>query len=676
MNMPAILQQLIHDAKAQLGRGEFEEAIAAVESALKIDSRIPDLWHLLGHALMGAGRDGAAVTALERARDIRSGPQVLLSLAAARARIQDFTGAISECEAALKFDANFADAHFNLAKFFYAQRESARALFHAERAHRLRPKDIESGRLYFQMGGPDSEAERFFKRVLASDPNNATVTSLLADTYRKQKKPSAAAAVYAQAAMLSPDDAGIQNRRGNRLVEIGQIEEAIEAYERSLAIDPMRPNVHSNLIQVRRYLPSISAARDLAEARRWQDRHGDPRRGLLPPPLNSRDPDRLLKIGYVSPDFRQHPVGFFMSGPLEHHAPAHFSIVCYNAGRPDDYTPGLQHPPHVWRDIRGLSDEATAALIRDDGIDILVDLAGHTASNRLALFAMKPAPVQVTAGGTTGTTGCDAIDYIITDRFESPAGSEGDFSERLVRLPANWVCYAPPDYAPPVSPPPFMANGYITFCCFNNLAKINAEVAEIWTRIVTAVPGSRLILRASFFAESESADYVRALFQAARFPADRLILGEGGDHKTFLGFYNAVDIALDAFPFSGGLTTLEALWMGAPTITLAGDTFFGRHSVSHLTNIGLIDLIGETPDRYVDIAVALARDPARLAQLRGELRGRMVASPLTDAVRYTRALEEAYRRMWRIWCAGGAPEHIQIDIDETIGGAIPQLRRS
>ncbi len=499
--------------------------------------------------------------------------------------------------------------------------------------------------------GQDAEALDLLERAVARYPQNFNARVLLVQACDRAERRDEADRHLAAAAELKPDDANVRNNIGTRLLSAGQAADAVREMERAVALDPAAAMLHSNLVLSRLYLPNLSAADHLAEARLWNERHGKPRLGRLPAPTNTREPNRALRVGYVSADFYRHPVGFFMNGPLARHDRAKFKIYCYSSGRPDAYTEQLRHQGDIWRDVRRASDDDLARTIRADGIDILVDLAGHTAANRLTVFAMRTAPVQIVGGGHTGTTGLDAADYLISDPFETPEGYERFYSEKLLRMPHDYVCYTPPGYAPPINELPADANGAITFCCYNNIAKLNDEVASDWAEILKKVPGSRLKIEARPLKQTATADRLRAMFTAHGIAGERILLGGGAPHEKFLDFYLQADIALDPFPYSGGLTTLESLWMGVPVVTMPGEGFATRHSLSHLSNLGHVELVAADRADYIRIAVDLAKDRARLAELRKSLRPQMAKSPLIDAVGYTRALEQAYRAAWRKWCA-------------------------
>jgi predicted O-linked N-acetylglucosamine transferase (SPINDLY family) len=386
-------------------------------------------------------------------------------------------------------------------------------------------------------------------------------------------------------------------------------------------------------------------------AKRWEA----PLATLVQPHPHDRSPERRLKIGYVSSDFRQHSVAWFIEPVLAHHDRERFEIFCYaNLFQEDAVTERLKAHADHWRKIYGLPDELAAQQIRADQIDILVDLNGHTAENRLLVFARKPAPVQVTWLGYPNTTGLSAMDYRLTDGFADPVGMTEPFhSETLIRLPECFSCYQPPRDAPAVSELPAKEKGYITFGSFNKLTKVTPEVMATWARILQAVPGSRLALQSAGLGEDAMQQMVREAFAGLGITPERLELhGHDRSQKTHLERYRNIDIGLDPFPYNGTTTTCDALWMGVPVVTLAGKVHAGRVGVSQMSNLGLTELIGQTPEEYVAIATRLATDRERLGALRKELRSRMTASPLMDAPRFTTNLEQAYRGMWKDWCLG------------------------
>jgi predicted O-linked N-acetylglucosamine transferase (SPINDLY family) len=401
------------------------------------------------------------------------------------------------------------------------------------------------------------------------------------------------------------------------------------------------------------YHHDIDAAETFRVARDYQTRFAAPLAAAVQAHENSRDPQRRLRIGYVSADLRQHPLGFFLEPVLESHDRTHFEITCYSGVvKPDAVTERLRARSDHWIEALAFNDEALAETIRSDRIDILVDLSGHTAGHRLLAMARKPAPIQATWMGYLDGTGLDAIDYLITDEWTAPAAEGGQyFAETLWRLPEVYQCYRAPSYAPPVAPASFTGEGLVTFGCLNNLAKINDDVVDTWSAILDAAPGSRLLLKTSNLDDAPTLQRTRERFAARGIAAGRLLLEGGAPHPEFLAAYGRIDIALDPFPYSGGLSTCEALWMGVPVVKLLDRRFLSRFGASFLAVTGLASLLAETRQDYIRIAADLAADPARLLALRNGLRERMAASTLCRGEVFTPQLESAYRAWWQRWCA-------------------------
>ncbi len=412
---------------------------------------------------------------------------------------------------------------------------------------------------------------------------------------------------------------------------------------------------HQNLLLVLNYSEDHTAQQVYEEHLRFARLHEEPLRSTIEPHGNDRAPGRRLRVGYVSPDFRAHSVAFFIEPVLEHHDRDRFEVFCYyNNTLADAVTERLRRHADGWRIIAGKSDAEVARQIRADRIDILVDLAGHTAMSRALVLARKPAPVQVTWLGYPNTTGLSAVDYRITDEFADPPGtSEHLHAERLVRLPGSFSCYRPPDDAPDVAGLPAGMTGCITFGSFNAPAKISARSIGLFAEVLRAVPGSRLMLKNNALHEAATRETMIQAFLRVGVAPDRLmLLGRDPSHGHHLAHYNDVDIALDTVPYNGATTTCDALWMGVPVVTLAGTTHVGRVGVSLMSNLGLTDLIAHTPLEYSAIAARLAEDLQALAALRAGLRPRMSTSVLTDARRFTGHLEQAYRKMWEKYVEG------------------------
>ncbi|HEY0834275.1 MAG TPA: hypothetical protein VGE72_10250, partial [Azospirillum sp.] len=467
-----------------------------------------------------------------------------------------------------------------------------------------------------------------------------------------------------RALALDPALAGAMIDRASALLDDGRIAAAIAECRRALAVAPDNADCHSNLLLTLQYSPDHTAADLLAEHRAWNERHGRPRAVHIARHANPPDPERRLRVGYVSADLGYHPVGYFLAPVLPAHDRRAVEVFCYSAKREDGLTRRLRAAADHWRPIHGLDEAAVAAMIAADGIDILVDLAGHTGGNRLTVFARKPAPVQATWAGYVGTTGLSAMDALIADARHMPPGTEPTAVERVVRLPDGYVCVLPREGAPDVGPLPALANGHVTFGCFNNRVKLSAPTLALWARLLNRLPTARLLLKTHQFDDPRVCAHLLAEFAGLGGDAARVDLSGRAEHADLPGWYNRVDVALDPFPYSGGLTTLEALWMGVPVVTLGGgDRFCSRHSAGHLTVAGLERCIAPDADAYVDRAAGLAGDLPGLAALRSGLRARMAASPLCDGERFARNLETVYREMWRRWCAARTQDRDAPDRD-------------
>jgi predicted O-linked N-acetylglucosamine transferase (SPINDLY family) len=429
------------------------------------------------------------------------------------------------------------------------------------------------------------------------------------------------------------------------------LDDAIAAYRQAMLLWPHFSDANSNLLLALNYHAGMEPRTIFEEHLRWNRELAEPLRPFIQTPRNDRSPDRRLRIGYVSPDFRDHPVGHFLLPLLAKHDHERFEIFCYAppVPPPDSMTERLRAHADHWRSLTGLADGRAAELIRQDQIDILVDLSGHTSYHRLLLFAHKPAPVQVTWLGYPNTTGLATMDYRLTDAYADPPGlSESWHSEQLWRLPQCAWCYR----SPGSSPVTLRNNGPITFGCFNNFAKVTEPMLLLWARILQAVPHSRLLLKTRALGSGSTQQRVRQILCEAGIGAERLELrGYEAAYDDHLAFYQRLDIALDTFPYHGTKTTCEAMWMGVPVVTLAGTTHASRVGVSLLSNIGLPELVASTPEEYVRLAAELATDASRLSHLRNTLRQRMEGSPLMDAPRFARDVDSAYRSMWQKWCA-------------------------
>lgn len=605
----------------QQAHADAEQAFA---QACRLNPRSLDAQAYLGLACMQQGKDEQAIEAFKAVLVIQ--PQLVMALA-------------------------------NLVTLLHKLERQHEALPYQQRwlaAEPLSSSAHYSAAVLYQTLQQLAAAREHYQRVLALGTDGASVysTQLNLGVVCYGLRDFDAAIAHSRQALASKPDCAVSHYNiGNAQKEQGRHDEAIASFEHALKLDPAFADAHGNILFCMNYGDGYDAQQIFARHAEWAERHAA-RYMDHAPHGNARDPLRPLRIGYVSADFREHPVGFFLEGVLPHHS-ANCEIYCYfNSTQEDAITARLRAHVAHWRPISALDDDAAAALIRADGIDILVDLSGHTAGHRLLVFARKPAPLQVTWLGYNNTSGLGNMDYLLADAGVIPPDTTQRFSERVLRLPGSYLCYVAPDYAPGVKPPPCIANGYVTFGCFNNLSKVTEAMLVLWAEILRRVPDARFILKSRQMADPAVQQRYRDWFSAQGIAAERVTLdGRYLDHAGLLGYYGEIDIALDTHPYSGVTTTCEALWMGVPVVTLAGEKFISRNSAALLANVGLTELIADTPQQYVDTAVALAADATRLAQLRSWQRERFSASPLGNAPLFVQHLEDAYRDIWQKWCA-------------------------
>ena len=515
-----------------------------------------------------------------------------------------------------------------------------------------------ASQLHYNLGKVYSDLQRYpeaiaaYRRALQINPKNIEAQCNVGGMLEQSGEYSQAIAAYRKAIGINPSHPEAHNNLGLILRQLGKFEEAMESFKRAIQAQPAGLSFMQNLISTMNYMPHMECGEIFNAHQKFGQQLELASKPFAARPIGISETEhaRRLRIGYVSPDFKQHAVAHFIEPVLANHQKDGFEIFCYsNNPIVDATTRHLQSLVPHWRDITGMTDQEAAQKIRDDGIDILVDLAGYTNLNRLMIFTLKPAPVQATWIGYPNTTGLSRMDYRITDTLSDPIGQTDSLhTEKLARLPDCFSCFAPPKESPEVGALPARNNGEIMFGSFNNLTKINDHVIATWARILVRMPGSRLTLKYKSLKTDSMQELVYAEFAKHGVTRDRLVFLSQTDSKMeHMSQYNCIDIGLDPFPYNGTTTTCDALWMGVPVITLAGRSHVGRVGVSQLTNIGLPELIGHNEDDYVDIAVALANDLPRLAALRSGLRERLRASPLMDAPRFTRNLEAAYREMFK-----------------------------
>ncbi len=494
--------------------------------------------------------------------------------------------------------------------------------------------------------GRIDESIAAYRRAIAGAPNVAAPLNNLANLLKDVGDLDEAFALFDRAFAIAPRSAGIVNNRAAAMEAAGRIDEAIAGYRQAATLAPDLPNPSDNLVYAMHF-SSRYTARDLLIAHlEYATRFAEPLRSTWPTHSNDRSSDRRLKVGWVSPDLREHVVGRFLLPLFEHHQREQFEFVAYSNSFDDrDQTAQrLQRAADVWMSIAELDDESAATLIHDDRIDILIDLSLHMTRNRLGVFARKPAPIQATYLAYASTSGLAAMDYRITDPDIDPIGhDESVYVEQSIRLPSTYWCYEPMPQATSLDVS-MRSGGPITFGCLNNFNKCSTDARETWRSILQRVANSRLLLHARPGSHREAlCDY----FAEVGLERSRIDFVGIQSLADYFATYRRIDIALDPFPYGGGTTTCDALWMGVPVITLKGQTAVGRGGVSILTNVGHPELIAETREQYERLAITLAQNPVRLDELRASLRGRMQHSPMMDAPRFARDFETTLRTMWK-----------------------------
>ncbi len=634
---------------------QHTEVIRCAERAIEIEPDDAVAHSNLSAAYLMLGRNQEAEASARRAlKIVPNHTNALVNLGHALCNLGRIDEAVAIQESALRMNPRDADTQAGLGLARAAQGRFNEAITHYHEALRLNP-DLRSalvalGRALKTLGQHEAAVAAFRQAITVKQDDGAAWNGL-GLTLLDKGGVTEAMTCFERVPRDSPETLAAQTNRARALVMQGRYEEAIVSLREVIRTDPMPDIAWSNLLFTLSYAPVVDPAVVFAEHIAWGKTHAHM-------PAYSRydismEPERPLRVGYVSPDFREHSVRYFIEPILAYHDPAAVEVFCYaNVAIPDATTEQLQKTCRHWRSIYGKSDPQVVEVIRNDGIDILIDLTGHTADSRLLLFAHKPAPVQVSYLGYPNTTGLPQIDYRLTDEWADPLGQEVFYTEALVRLPYGFLCYQPPDKAPAVVPPPVIRRGHITFGSFNAPHKINQTVLDLWAAVLRETPASRLILKNRALRDAPTRERYLARLAEGGISADRVeLLGWVDSSADHLGLYHRLDIALDTFPYCGTTTTCEALWMGVPVVTLAGTRHIERVGLSLLTRVGLPELAAADRNEYIRIAAELARAVDRLAALHSELRERVRQSPLCDAEGFTHSLEAAYRQMWRDWIA-------------------------
>ena len=650
---PGDMQALGNLGTALMGKQDFEAAAAAYEKAIVLH---PDFYQAisnLGIAMKEMGKLTAAVVLQERA--IQLNPNYAIAhrnLGSTRQTMGEFEAAASSYRLAVALKPNYHEAFVGLGDVLRETGQLDAAIDAYRSALAIKPNSPQVLTILgnvLKLKGDFTEAVASHRQALALDPDLAEAHSNLGSVLKDGWRIDEAIAECEKAIELKPDFANAYGNLSQALLLAGESNAAMEASRQVIRLEPEKADAHGGYIFAMNYLREFDAATIAGEQAVWNDRHAEPLRRFIVPHTNDRDPDRSLRIGYVSADFWAHPVGRFLLPLLENHDRSHYQIFAYSqATVADVMTDQLKGLTDRWISVVGLSDPQMAEQIKHDQIDILVDLSLHTAGNRLLVFARKPAPVQMTWLGYPGSTGLRTMDYRLSDPHLDPEDADvSRYSERTVRLPDTFWCYRTSQDAGEVAHCPARQQGHVTFGCLNHFGKVTPGMFQVWMRLLRNLPQATLLLHV---ASGQSRERVLRQCIDGGVSSDRLMF-EGRMHpRDYFKCYSKIDIALDTSPFAGGTTTCDALWMGVPVVTLRGRTVIGRGGCSILSNVGLRQLVADTEEQYVEIATRLAGNIEALEHLRRNLRQMMSESPLMDATRFARNMETAYRTAWKSWC--------------------------
>ncbi|XP_039124737.1 probable UDP-N-acetylglucosamine--peptide N-acetylglucosaminyltransferase SPINDLY [Dioscorea cayenensis subsp. rotundata] len=618
-------------------RGDLESAIACYERCLTVSPNFEIAKNNMAIALTDLG------TKVKLEGDIDQG--------------------VAYYKKALYYNWHYADAMYNLGVAYGEMLKFDMAVVFYELALHFNPHCAEAcnnlGVIYKDRDNLDKAVE-CYQMALSIKPNFSQSLNNLGVVYTVQGKMDAAASMIEKAIIANPTYAEAYNNLGVLYRDAGNISLAIEAYERCLQIDPDSRNAGQNRLLAMNYINEGADDKLFEAHREWGRRFMK----LFPQYTswdNTKVKERPLIIGYVSPDYFTHSVSYFIEAPLLYHDYTRYKVVVYSAvvkadAKTHKFRDRVLKKGGLWRDIYGIDEKKVACMIRDDKVDILVELTGHTANNRLGMMACRPAPVQATWIGYPNTTGLPTIDYRITDSLADPPNTKQKHVEELVRLPECFLCYTPSPEAGPVLPTPALANGFITFGSFNNLAKITPKVLQVWAKILCAVPNSRLVVKCKpFCCDSVRQRFLSTLEQLGLEPLRVDLLPLILLNHDHMQAYSLMDISLDTFPYAGTTTTCESLYMGVPCVTMAGVVHAHNVGVSLLTKVGLDRLVAHTEDEYVRLAIQLASDIRALSELRMTLRELMSRSPVCNGAKFVNGLEYTYRKLWHRYCEGDVP---------------------
>jgi protein O-GlcNAc transferase len=687
MSHTANVQRTFEQGVAQHRAGQVANAERLYRQVLEADRNHEQASFLVAAIAIESDRSSEAVPVLERLTVLHpTNANYFANLGEAYRRLADYEHAAGALARAVSLNPELVQAHFNLGLVMRALSEVTMALQAFERASELKP---DSALIQYALAralsdsGEHARAIGHFQCALVLNSNAPDVLADYAICLRKLRRFEGALRAANRTLELEPNSALAHHERSASLTELGRFDEAVTSSEKALALRPdfgsahaglaaaltfsgrLSPGiaayrraveldsqdgwVHSNLTFLLGFNQGESAQSILDEARTWAKRHAAPFSQHIKPHSNTSDPARKLRIGYVSSNFNDHCQALFTLPLFREHDRSQFELHAFaSVLKVDDVTRQIRSQFDNWSDISGLDAHGAAALIRSHAIDILVDLTMHMSVSLLPIFACKPAPVQIAWLAYPGTTGLPEMDYRVTDRYLDPEDLPAEpYSEQSLVLPDTFWCYDPAAREPAVSELPARSNGHITFGCLNSFWKLNEKTLQLWARVLERVPGSRMLLLAP---DGSARERVREVFRAGGVAPERIEFVSRRPRAEYLKVYQQIDVCLDALPYNGHTTSLDAFWMGVPVLTLVGDTVVGRAGLCQALNLGLPEWVTHTPEAFVDSAIRLVEDRDALAQLRAGLRSRMAHSPLMDAPRFARNLEAKYREAWQRWC--------------------------
>ncbi len=636
--------------------GRLPEATKAHREAVRLNPNYGEGYFELGLVLGMAGQPEESLEAYRAAhRCLPNDPGILSNMGNLLRSMGRVAEAVQCFERGLQINPHHVETLGNIGQLCESQGRYQEAIVYYERALKINPGHPT---LHYNMGvslaemGREKDAVPYYQQAIRLKPDYFEAYNNLANALKLGGRFDEAIDAFHQALRLNPGLMEAWTNLAAAQISCARHEEAMANLQKAMELSPQNARTHSNYVYTRIFLPQMDARMIRADHELWNQRHAAPLKHLVVPHSNDRDPQRRLRIGYVSPDFRDHVVARNLMPFFRERDREHFEAICYsNTAVKDAMTDSIRTTVDNWHDIRFQTDEAVAQLIRRDRIDILVDLSLHMAWSRLTIFAHKPAPVQVTFAGYPGSTGLETMDYRLTDPYLDPPGvTDNHYSEKSIRLPHTFWCYDPLGEEVAPNELPSTGNGFVTFGCLNAFSKINEPLIGLWSQVLAAVEKSRLLILCP---QGKHRERTLEFFKQHGVAPERIEFVAPVPRAKYLRLYHNIDIVLDPLPYNGHTTSLDALWMGVPVVTMPGATVVGRAGVSQLMNLGLPELIAQDAASYVAIAANLARNPARLTELRATLRGRMERSPLMDAKSFTRGIESAYLDMWKNWCASG-----------------------